>query len=272
MDTDEDAFSQNLAHLCGYYRSIAEVCRRVSINRQQFNKYLSGQARPSRHNMRRICDFFGVTESEILLESPRFIELVSLRRQPMAGDETMAEPLRHIEALYRESGSLARYAGYYFRYFYSFGYPGRIIKSLGVISELDGKYFWKNLEISQRDASGRPISVSKYDGVAMLLSGRIYIVEYESLLRNSITQVTLYPAFHTRVDYLTGIQTGGPVRRGRKPAASRVMLEHLGRNIDVRKALMQCDTFPEERIDPEIRRLIQNDIKPGQYVLEMEQL
>mgnify|MGYP001972390984 CR=1 FL=1 len=45
--------------------SIAAVCRRVGINRQQFNKYLAGAVRPSRHNMRRICDFFGVTEALI---------------------------------------------------------------------------------------------------------------------------------------------------------------------------------------------------------------
>jgi hypothetical protein len=32
----------NLRYLCGYHRSVAEVCRRVAINRQQFNKYLAG--------------------------------------------------------------------------------------------------------------------------------------------------------------------------------------------------------------------------------------
>ena len=37
---DDDALPVNLAHLCGYYPSIAEVCRRLRINRQQFNRYL----------------------------------------------------------------------------------------------------------------------------------------------------------------------------------------------------------------------------------------
>lgn len=266
---NRDTLAKNLEHLCGYYSSIAEVCRRLGLNRQQFNKYLGGQSRPSRHNMRRICDFFGVTESEILLEPVRFAELVSLRRQPLAG-ETLAEPLRHLEALYRNSDSLARYVGYYFRYFYSFGNPGHITKSLGAVTERDGKYFWKNLEVTR--PGGRSPFVSKYSGALFLLADRIFAVEYETLLSNSITQMTLYPTYHPRVDHLMGIQTGGPVLRGRKPAASRVLLEFLGRDIDVRRALSQADIHPEEAIDPKIRQLIRNDIAPGQYVLEVEQL
>lgn len=269
---EDDPLPGNLAHLCSYYPSIAEVCRRVGINRQQFNRYLGGQSRPSRHNMRRICDFFGVTESEILLEPAQFSKLVSLRRHPLSDEEALAEPLRRIEALYRASGSLARYVGYYFRYYYSFGYPGRVIKSLAVISERDGKYFWKNMEIARRGGDGRPLALSKYTGVVMLLADRIFVVEYESLLCNSITQMTLYPSHQMRVDHLTGIQTGAPVRRGRKPGASLVMLEYLGRDVDLRKALAQCNTIPEENVDPEILRLIRNRIPPGQHVLEAEQL
>lgn len=269
---DSDAFPVNLAHLCSYYASIAEVCRRLGFNRQQFNKYLGGQTRPSRHNMRRICDFFGVTESEILLEPPQFAKLVSLRRRPISGEEALAEPLRHIEALYRTSASLSRYTGYYFRYYYAFGYPGQVIKSLGVIAERDGKYFWKNIEIARRASNGRPLARSKYTGVVMLLADRIFVVEYESLLRHSITQMTLYPAHQTRVDHLTGIQTGAPILRGRKPGASLVMLEYLGRDVDLRKAIAECNTIPEEQVDPGILRLIRNQIPEGQHVLQAEQL
>ncbi len=80
-----DPVTQNLGYICTYYPSIADVCRRLKFNRQQFNKYLSGQVRPSRHNMRRICDFFGVTESEMLLDHGRFVEIISLRRRRFSG-------------------------------------------------------------------------------------------------------------------------------------------------------------------------------------------
>ncbi|EAA3799300.1 XRE family transcriptional regulator, partial [Salmonella enterica subsp. enterica] len=36
------ALGNNLKLLCSHYRSIAEVCRKLAINRAQFNKYLGG--------------------------------------------------------------------------------------------------------------------------------------------------------------------------------------------------------------------------------------
>lgn len=62
----EDTFQTNLTYACSLYPSVAEVCRRLGINPQEFNEYLAGQVRPSRYNMRKICDFFGVNEWEKL--------------------------------------------------------------------------------------------------------------------------------------------------------------------------------------------------------------
>lgn len=268
----DEQIAKNLGTLCSYYRSIAEVCRRLDVNRQQFNKYLNGQSRPSRHNMRRICDFFGVTESELLLEPERFEELVGLRRRPL-NERHLSRPMRHLDDLYAVSGSMDRYVGYYFRYFFSFGFPGRIIKSFCTIYEKDGRYFWKNIERIRAPDAEHHTTVNKYVGVAFLITDRIFIVEYETLLRNSITQVTLYPSYRSRVDRLVGIQTGGPVRRGRKPGASKVLLEYLGRNVDVRKALTQSGLF--ERDDPRIQEdtveMIRNDIPDGSFVLEVDE-
>ncbi|MEX0923701.1 MAG: helix-turn-helix transcriptional regulator [Rhodovibrionaceae bacterium] len=269
--TQDDVLPQNLSYLCSLYPSIAEVCRQLSINRQQFNKYLSGQSRPSRHNMRQICDFFGITESEILLEYSRFVELVSLRRRPFTS-KALEQPLRHLEELYKQSATLERYLGYYFRYFYSFGYPGHIIKSLAVIHEEDGRYFWKNLEVMRAAVTGGPTTVSKYLGACFLLSDRIFIIEYEALLRNSITQLAIYPSYHPRVDRLIGIQTGGPVKRGRKPGASRVLLQHLGRQIDVRRALAATDIFPADQVEPWISEMVDNSIEAGSSVLDVEEI
>lgn len=52
-----DDFVANLRLLCSYYPSIAEVCRRLTINRAQFNRYLSGRYRPSHAALQRICHF-----------------------------------------------------------------------------------------------------------------------------------------------------------------------------------------------------------------------
>ena len=41
-------------------------------------------------------------------------------------------------------------------------------------------------------------NTSKYTGAAFYLGERIYILEYESLMRTSITALTLYPSYKNR--------------------------------------------------------------------------
>lgn len=265
-----DPFPANLAFACSLFPSIAHVCRRLGINRQQFNKYLAGQVRPSRHNMRRICDFVGVTESELLLEECRFADLLSLRRD-RRNDIAMPPYVHMVERLTRLSGNLDRYVGYYYRYFYAFSYPGKIIRSFAVLWERDGRYFWKNVE-RQVHQNGQAAEVSKYDGMAFFLGERIMVVEHETLLASSITEMMLYPSYRSSVDYLVGMQTGGPLKRGRMPSASTVMLEYLGHQVDLRRALARCGTFDPTDLDHRTVALVENRIPPGSWVFEVEQL
>ncbi|MGX0878214.1 transcriptional regulator with XRE-family HTH domain [Roseovarius sp. MBR-154] len=267
-----DELRHNLALLCSYYPSIAEVCRKLDINRQQFNKYLAGDSHPSRHNMRRICDFFGVSESELLMEPLQFEEMVSLKRKPLQ-QEALSKPLRHLDRLYQHSQDLDKYLGYYFRYFYSFGNQGKVIRSLAHIYREDDKYYWKNIEILRDPETGRTHGLNKYEGVLFYLADRLHIIEYESIEVNSITQATLYPSHQSRLGILLGIQTGGPTRRGRKPGASKVALEFLGRDINLRQALKRTGLFDPSNgaVRPEILSLIDNTIAPLSFVLDVDE-
>lgn len=265
-------FPQNLRLVCSHYRSIAEVCRRLGMNRQQFNKYLSGQAHPSRHNMQRLCDFFGVTESEMVMDAARFGQLIGLRNRP-TDKSTLDLPLRHLDRIYARSHAVDRYAGYYFRYFYSFGNKGCIIRSLARIIVREGRGYFKNIEILRDPDSGHWTGTNKYEGLVFQLADRIQIVEYETMEVNSVTQMTLYPSYRHRMDFLLGIQTGGPTRRGRKPGASRVAMEFLGTEISVLRALRQTGLFrPDDAaLRPEIANAIRNEIEPRDFVLEVDE-
>ena len=267
-----DELRHNLALLCSYHPSVAEVCRRLDINRQQFNKYLAGGSHPSRRNMRRICDFFGVSESELLMEPQQFEEIVALKRKPLQ-QEALSKPLRHLDRLYQHSQDLEKYLGYYFRYFYSFGNHGKVIRSLARVYTEDNKYYWKNIEILRDPETGRSNGVNKYEGVLFYLADRIYILEYEAIEVNTITQATLYPSHRNRIGVLLGIQTGGPTRRGRKPGASKVAMEYLGRDINVRQALKRTGLFDPSAgsIRSEILSLIENAIEPPSFVLDVEE-
>ncbi len=103
-----DAIGDNLRLLCSHYRSIAKVCRKLSINRAQFNKYLSGQSRPTAYNLKRPLRFLrcrGVRAGPAGRQ--QFARLVGARGasdSPAAGDPLLEllQPLRqHAASLER---------------------------------------------------------------------------------------------------------------------------------------------------------------------------
>ncbi len=206
------------------------------------------------------------------MEPQQFEDIVALRRKPRQ-QEPLSKPLRHLDKLYQHSQDLEKYLGYYFRYFYSFGNKGKIIRSLALIYCEDGKYYWKNIEILRYREAGRSNGLNKYEGILFYLADRLHIIEYESTEVNTITQATFYPSHRNRIGLLLGIQTGGPTRRGRKPGASRVALEYLGRDINVREALKKTGLFDPGGGAPraEIVSLITNSIEPSSFVLDVDE-
>src|SRR6056297_655194 len=60
-------FGQNLRHLSKEHRSFAALCRKLGVNRTQFNRYLSGESFPRPDILHQICCFFDV-DARILLE------------------------------------------------------------------------------------------------------------------------------------------------------------------------------------------------------------
>ena len=265
------AFAENLRLICGYYDSVSAVCRRLPMNRQQFNKYLAGQAMPSRHNLRRICAFFGVEEAEIMLPSRRFAEVVDLRPRGRAGTNALPPHVEHIELLRRLGGNrLDAYLGYYYRYFYSYGFPGRIVKSLLAFYRQDDIYYTKNIGMLTDSKGDRPHAVHfKYLGLPLLLNDRIFLLEYESRLRDIVSETILYPTYRDRLDLLLGVQCTLAGRRTREPAAGKVVLEFLGRRIQLRKALRSCGLFgPNDgKVADAIMEQLDNHLGPEDYVL-----
>jgi transcriptional regulator with XRE-family HTH domain len=265
------ALADNLKLLCSYYDSVSEVCRRLDINRQQFNKYLAGRSVPSRHNMRRICGFFGVEESELLLPHRRFAEIVDVRPRGRRDWNDQPPHLQHVEILRHLSGNkLDAYRGYYYRYFYSYGFPGRIVKSLFGLYRKDDVHYSKNIGILSDSQGDRAYSVRfKYLGLPLLLNDRIFLLEYESVLRDMVSETILYPAYRNRLDILLGVQCTLAGRRTREPAAGKVVFEFLGRQINARKALRKCGLFgtEDDAVPDTIKQQLDNHIGPDDYVL-----
>jgi len=124
-----DHFATNLKLACSHYRSISEVCRQLSINRAQFNKYLSGQSRPTAFNLKRIGDFFGVEDYELNLPPEQFARLIGARVSTVS--DQPSDPISELfRPLHEHAGNLSRYCGYYFEYSNCMSVPGTILVSL----------------------------------------------------------------------------------------------------------------------------------------------
>ncbi|NBV62153.1 MAG: XRE family transcriptional regulator, partial [Rhodobacteraceae bacterium] len=59
-------FGQNLQRLCAQGPSVSAICRKIGINRTQFNRYLTGDSFPRPDVLERICLHFNV-DARILL-------------------------------------------------------------------------------------------------------------------------------------------------------------------------------------------------------------
>jgi len=253
----------NLRYLCSYYRSMSEVCRRIGINRQQFNKYVAGDARPSNRNMRRICDFFGVEEFEILAPHASLLKIIQFRGlPPVRADETsLAGSLKRWVG--QSDPLIRKYYGYYYSYYYSFSVPGKILKALVCIDERDGVPGYKRVErLIDREAPDGSCFVYKYQGLAFYLRERIFLIDRECLTGNEISQSVLYPSYKNRVSLLPGLILGTAGLMTREPICSRILLEYLGVSADPKALLRQCGLYDPQSptLDQTIVAAIRNTI------------
>ncbi|NVD35870.1 helix-turn-helix domain-containing protein [Marinobacter lutaoensis] len=256
----------NLRLLCSYYKSIAEVCRRLDINRPQFNRYLSGQYRPSANTLRRLCEFFGVEVHEILLPHDQFSRLVQLRPQrhpAQVPDDTLAT---HLQQLSQASNrALERYLGYYFEYYLSMSAPGRLLRNLVCLEQRKGQVVYQRTERMQA-GPGEPICHNHYQGVAYLLTDRLFLVDHETINQQEISQTILFPSYRNRVSRLTGLKMGVSDNSERMPCCARVLYEYLGHRVNLRKALSMCGLYERGcgEIGPQIWDAVDNRMAPDE--------
>jgi transcriptional regulator with XRE-family HTH domain len=270
-----DALGDNLRLLCSHYRSIAEVCRKLTINRAQFNKYLSGQSRPTPHNFKRICDFFGVEDYELLLPPEQFSRLLGARQPSQVAGKRVDALIELLKPLREQTGNLSRYCGYYFEYSNCMSVPGMVLLSLVHLREEDGDFLFERQERQERSASsdmqGEDWVRCRYLGAAFQLQDRLFLMDYESLTVNEMSQTILIPSYKSRITRLNGLKTGVSSGDRRNPACTRVVWEYLGTEINRISAYRQVRLYrPDDaRIDDDVRRrLADTPLKNGLFEIE----
>ena len=260
------AIASNLRYLCSLHRSTSEVCRSIEINRQQFNKYLSGSTTPSMFNLGRIAAFFGLEGGALCQPTAEFRRTVGQLRpqrpaQPASPiQQSLSAALIALATL--NADVLRPYVGFYFRYNYAFDSSGRVVRGLFRISEADGIFVTRLIERVQHRSNGSSkLTTLKYDGVLAAASGCLFNIEYERLMRSCIGHAAFPCIMRPGQRFLTGLQSSYSSSTGR-PAASRVLLERVEQGASLRELLRRCGTFRrgDGSIDADVLHLIGNRV------------
>ncbi|SFP96937.1 helix-turn-helix transcriptional regulator [Tranquillimonas alkanivorans] len=241
------AFPKNLRLLCSYHESISDVARRLGMNRQQIMKYLSGTAYPSARSMRRLCDFFGVEEHEIVMPDDQFRDIVRLKPAlPVSADLTPPVLSALLKAAAGQTPQLRVYTGYYYEFRYSFTSPHLVLKSLLHIHESDGLVMYKSIERlrdHETDSAPAGVDVFKYAGVLMMIGNRIHMLDQEAVMGQELSHMVLFPPYRSRISALRGMKMGVTATAAHEPIAGRVVLEKIGRTVALRRAMRHCGLY-----------------------------
>lgn len=249
----QDDLAQNLSMVSTHRRSVSELCRELGFNRQQFARYLTGESRPSAHNLKRIADGLEIPVADLMKPHAEFIS-----QYGRPGSDRQTIPLID-RAFPGDIRKLRPLLGYYHGHFEVPGSDGLIVRSLVRLVEQDGKVISKSVErrSPSDDAGGY---LSKYQGLASYLGNCIFVVEFEYLTGDSIVETVLFPPYRRKLDIMSGLTFGVTSRVHRQPFASGVIWKFLGRTIEIKKALGRCGRVPlsDRTLDPSVRKYFVN--------------
>jgi transcriptional regulator with XRE-family HTH domain len=265
-ENNQNSFQQNLRLLCGYSRSVSDICRRASISRPQFNKYLSGKSLPSIRSLRRICDHFGVEEWEIFLPYEQFYKLIAFRPPNSVLQNRSQKSLFESEIRKRSdsSGKLKSLLGYYYSYVVLKGPNSVILRSLVRLFEVDGTVFSITIEREQTDSSTKKL-LSKYDGVVYSSGNRIFISERERYQGGTIWHTILYSTGVKREQYFSGLSLGSTATSLQNIVSYRVIFQYLETDVNLRQVLTKCGSYSLDSLEIPlyVRQRIENKIEEG---------
>jgi len=224
-----EQFSANLRFLCERHSSITSVCRKIGLNRQQFNKYLAGVHLPSPGNIRLISQFFGLGPAVLFAETDEVRMLVDGNYFPVLDrlrGSRQFDAFMNAAVLSTKRETLD-ITGVYDRYHYSSIYKGAIIRSLLCIYRNENLYQHCYIERFPSMESPRKTDyIFKYHGFSVPLAGRIFFFDFESVQRNELTTAILTPVQRSKTKFMFGISSGIAATMLREPYATKVALHY----------------------------------------------
>lgn len=256
----ENLFAKNLRELCLRRGSIAAVCRQIGINRQQFNRYLTGETKPSQHTLVRLTEFFGSDATK--LTSP-------LGRNP----DPLLGPWSVFGAAAPSGVACQRYSGRYFTYFRSPNFVGAIIKGFVELRLDQGVFTSRALDVYFRRDTGHAPSGRKIfyrmNGHVTLHGDFLYILDQKMGQNPSFTMTCLHQSHGEHVQLLNGLMIGITYHTDRRPFSTNIVYERMDDRRSLLETVRECGVYEEmsSALSSEVKRRLRNEISDDLKVL-----
>ncbi|QFT79936.1 hypothetical protein FIU89_04870 [Roseovarius sp. THAF27] len=245
--------AENLRYLCAEKPSVAQVCREIGINHQQFSKYLAGRARPSAHNLRRISTYFGLDDAQLLGPHDRLVDAVTRRQRSLS--DRRKDPF--AVAFPGDLPKLRPLLGTYQVHFLSPAAPGSIVVNTAFLDERDGLVHTRLIE-TMPDSATSARRWTRCDGKAAYHSGRIFVIDFEEKNEGAFTMSILIPPHRHNKQLLFGKMSFLASLPRRTPFASDVVWKRVSDYRSTRDVLRSCGIYEADsrKIDPAIRKYL----------------
>ena len=231
---------QNLRLIADQSGSVAQLCRQVGINRQQFNKYLAGTHKPSRQNLSKIARHHALSIEDLNLPTAQFVKRLN-------GDDPEREPvgLGHFQALaslaQQSVPQLQAFLGTYFRYHRSSIYLDSVVRAVTVLYQQEGLVRYVTLEsmtVTENNGNVERYRFT-YRGVCYFLGNRLFMCDYERRQSNELTTTILMPEFRTPIKYMYGLLAGVASTAYGQPFAARAVYQKLSDSQELSPAMLR---------------------------------
>jgi transcriptional regulator with XRE-family HTH domain len=254
-----EAFAQNLKRLVRQESSIAHVCRVLSINRQQFNRYLSAETLPNKYNLKIISDYFNISEAEL------FASVIS-GESVEVGAEISDPFLQSLQIAFNGECRNLR-LGVYFYYFPYSATDRRCFRGILVVKNAGKSIKFEGL-LSLRDLhlSPRVDSLIRYSGLVREKDGTILFLGNARGDPGNIFIMHVVPIHSSNNKLFVGIATSA---RAGAIEARRFALEFAMDQTNIVGLGKKCGLvdIDSPEIDPWISAAISADIQSDSRIL-----
>lgn len=259
----QDNLQKNLIVLVESCRSVADLCRKVDVNRQQFNKYLAGQHIPSQKVLQKIGRYFMMEVDDLFRPPADFKRFYEGFENEMPMSLRSSQQFTDFLQLAKSTPALLEdYLGVYYRYHNSSIYKGRILRSVTCLYRTDSMVQYTTIErFPLLDGSGKIGYSFNYHGFCFLLGDRLFMVDFEGKQRNEITFSILTPQHRRPIRFLYGIVSGVASSSFRQPFATRMALGMVDKGTIQKKHLKNATVLlPSDQSLPlEVREYMTGD-------------